>query len=143
MKRGSHYILIAPAFENSDVGHQLDKLRRQSLHEAKRDRYVHRLTTKENLVPDKPKSRAKKTLAPLDRKHTVEPSLADSARPPMPLRESTRIYDDPDNTPMAKRRKQRAAETPRDNNNKSSSSPKRQTSGSKKQTTTSVDGLEQ
>ena len=110
VKRGNHYILVAPSFENSDVGRQYDKLRRSALQEGKLDRYVHRMTTKEKLVPDKPKSRAKKTLAPIILQQS-QASIADSHRPPMPLRESTRIYE-PENTPMqAKRRKQRGGET--------------------------------
>jgi len=104
IKKGNHYILIAPSFENSDVGRQLDKLRRNASRDGKLDRFVHRITTKETVQPDKPKSRAtKRNLEPIDVNKVDDSFSNDSSRPPMIMRESTRIYDAED-TPLSRRR---------------------------------------
>ena len=60
MKKGSHSILTAPAFEKSQTGLLQDKLSKTFYREGKLDNYTHRYTTKDDIVPDKPKSRAKK-----------------------------------------------------------------------------------
>ena len=62
VKTGPHYVLTAPSFEKSHTGIMHQKLTKTFHKEGNLDDYVYVFTKREDIAPDKPKSRAKKVV---------------------------------------------------------------------------------